>query len=226
MSLTPSKVTWDPNRYKATEYVITYDSNGTPTLSKKEADYTGVNYNFSSLPSGTTTQTTTGTTTQQTGTTTQAQTAEAFGDVKPYYWDVEDKDDKSGANVFQWNEKSAQTEEDTTAKEYSDFSTDSNLIERFGTFEEYQKSLHPFKSRIKSVTAPFTKQAKKTWDWAKPLALRAIDAITKRPTISGDSANQSFRGVGGLYSKEINLMNQYGSTVPTDGPSVGTVDPY
>jgi len=86
MSLTPSKVTWDPNRYKATEYVITYDSNGTPTLSKKEADYTGVNYNFSSLPSGTTTQTTTGTTTQQTGTTTQAQTAEAFGNVKPYYW--------------------------------------------------------------------------------------------------------------------------------------------
>tara|TARA_X000001388_G_scaffold57124_1_gene42386 strand:+ start:344 stop:1720 length:1377 start_codon:yes stop_codon:yes gene_type:complete len=86
MSLTPSKVTWDPNRYKATEYVITYDSNGTPTLSKKEADYTGVNYNFSSLPSGTTTQTTTDTTTQQTGTTTQAQTTEAFGDVKPYYW--------------------------------------------------------------------------------------------------------------------------------------------
>ena len=84
MSLTPSKVTWDPNRYKATEYVITYDSNGNPTLSKKEADYTGVNYNFSSLP--TNTQTTTNTTTQQTGTTTQAQTTEAFGDVKPYYW--------------------------------------------------------------------------------------------------------------------------------------------
>ena len=84
MSLPPSKVTWDPNRYKATEYVITYDSNGNPTLSKKEADYTGVNYNFSSLP--TNTQTTTNTTTQQTGTTTQAQTTEAFGDVKPYYW--------------------------------------------------------------------------------------------------------------------------------------------
>ena len=50
MSLTPSKVTWDPNRYKAHEYVITYDSNGNPTLSKKEASYTGVNYNFSSLP--------------------------------------------------------------------------------------------------------------------------------------------------------------------------------
>ena len=88
MSLTPSKVTWDPNRYKATEYVITYDSNGTPTLSKKEADYTGVNYNFSSLPTNTQTQTktATNTTTQQTGTTTQAQTVEAFGDVKPWWW--------------------------------------------------------------------------------------------------------------------------------------------
>jgi len=88
MSLTPSKVTWDPNRYKATEYVITYDSNGNPTLSKKEADYTGVNYNFSSLPTNTQTQTktATNTTTQQTGTTTQAQTVEAFGDVKPWWW--------------------------------------------------------------------------------------------------------------------------------------------
>ena len=66
MSLTPSKVTWDPNRYKATEYVITYDSNGTPTLSKKEADYTGVNYNFSSLPSGNTQTTSTQTTDTQT----------------------------------------------------------------------------------------------------------------------------------------------------------------
>ena len=96
MSLTPSKVTWDPNRYKATEYVITYDSNGTPTLSKKEADYTGVNYNFSSLPTNTQTQTTTNTTTQQTGTTTQAQTAEAFGDVKPHYW--KDRPDSDNQN--------------------------------------------------------------------------------------------------------------------------------
>jgi len=134
---------------------------------------------------------------------------------------VEDKDDKSGANVFQWNEKSSQAEEDITAKEYREYSQDSNLLARFPTFEEYQKSLHPFKSRIESITAPFKKQAKKTWDWAKPLALRAIDAITKRPTISGDSANQSFRGVGGLYSKEINLMNQYGSTVPTPGNPTG-----
>ena len=89
MSLTPSNVPWDSNRYKATEYVISYDSNGVPTLSKKEADYTGVNYNFASLPTGTSTATsgvTTGTTAQ---TTTQQQTSEAFGDVKPHYWENE-----------------------------------------------------------------------------------------------------------------------------------------
>jgi len=89
MSLTPSNVPWDSNRYKATEYVISYDSNGVPALSKKEADYTGVNYNFASLPTGTSTATsgvTTGTTAQ---TTTQQQTSEAFGDVKPHYWENE-----------------------------------------------------------------------------------------------------------------------------------------
>ena len=220
MASTP--VNWNPNRYGSVKHVLKFDAaTGTYSLQEQNQSYNGTNYNFASLPTANNTTTSTTTAANTTTQTTQQQTAEAFGDVKPHYWDVEDKDDKSGANVFQWNEKSAQTEEDTTAKEYSDFSTDSNLIERFGTFEEYQKSLHPFKSRIKSVTAPFTKQAKKTWDWAKPLALRAIDAITKRPTISGDSANQSFRGVGGLYSKEINLMNQYGSTVPTDGNPTG-----
>jgi hypothetical protein len=220
MASTP--VNWNPNRYGSVKHVLKFDAaTGTYSLQEQNQSYNGTNYNFASLPTANNTTTSTTTAANTTTQTTQQQTAEAFGDVKPHYWDVEDKDDKSGANVFQWNEKSAQTEEDTTAKEYSDFSTDSNLIERFGTFEEYQKSLHPFKSRIKSVTAPFTKQAKKTWDWAKPLALRAIDAITKRPTISGDSANQSFRGVGGLYSKEINLMNQYGSTVPTPGNPTG-----
>jgi len=100
MSLTPSKVTWDPNRYKAHEYVITYDSNGNPTLSKKEASYTGVNYNFSSLPSGTSTtsQTQTGTTAQS-GTTAQQQTSEAFGNVKPYYWNQDGGDNQIEQNI-------------------------------------------------------------------------------------------------------------------------------
>ena len=220
MSLTPSNVTWDPNRYKATEYVISYDSNGVPTLSKKEADYTGTSYNFAELPTDSTTTTTTdatttGGTTDQT--TTQEQTTEAFGDVKPHYW--EDKDDKGGANVFNIPKDSAQTEADTTAKEYLEYSQDSNLIERFDTFEEYQKHLHPFKSMVKSATKPL----KKTWEWAKPLALRAVDAVSEklRPTILGSSANQSYRGIGGLYNKEIGLMNTYGSVKPTEGNPTG-----
>jgi hypothetical protein len=93
MSLTPSKVPWDSNRLKAHEWVINYDSNGNAVLGKKETDYTNVKYNFASLPSGTSTtsQTQTGTTAQS-GTTTQQQTSEAFGDVKPYYWDDKDND--------------------------------------------------------------------------------------------------------------------------------------
>ena len=217
MSLTPSNVTWDPNRYKATEYVISYDSNGVPTLSKKEADYTGTSYNFAELPTDSTTTTTdtttTGGTTDQT--TTQQQTTEAFGDVKPHYW--EDKDDKGGANVFNIPKDSAQTEADTTAKEYLEYSQDSNLIERFDTFEEYQKHLHPFKSMVKSATKPL----KKTWDWAKPLAVKALEYVTKRPTVLGSSADQSYRGVAGLYNKEINLMNTYGSVKPTEGNPTG-----
>ena len=217
MSLTPSNVTWDPNRYKATEYVISYDSNGVPTLSKKEADYTGTSYNFAELPTDSTTTTTTdatttGGTTDQT--TTQQQTTEAFGDVKPYYW--EDKDDKGGANVFNIPKDSAQTEADTTAKEYLDYANDFHLQAQFPTFEAYQKSLHPFKSRIESITDPFKKQAKKTWEWAKPLAIRAVEAVTKR-----SGADQSFRGIAGLYNSEINLMTTYGSVGPTDGNPTG-----
>ena len=222
MARTP--VNWNPNRYGSVKHVLKFDATtGTYSLQEQEQNYNNT-YNFTSLPSGNTqTQTSTNTTTQQTGTTTQQQTTEAFGNVKPHYWDVEDKDDKSGANVFQWNEKSSQTEEDITAKEYREYSQDSNLLARFPTFEEYQKSLHPFKSRIESITAPFKKQAKKAWDWAKPLAIRAVDAVSEklRPTILGSSANQSYRGISGLYNKEIGLMDTYGSTMPTDGNPQG-----
>ena len=46
MSLTPETTTWNPTRYKGTEYVITYAADGTPSLTKKTADYTGIEYNF------------------------------------------------------------------------------------------------------------------------------------------------------------------------------------
>ena len=89
MARTP--VNWNPNRYGSVKHVLKFDAaTGTYSLEEQEQNYNNT-YNFASLPSNntqTSTNTTqqTGTTTQQTGTTTQAQTAEAFGDVKPYYW--------------------------------------------------------------------------------------------------------------------------------------------
>ena len=74
MSLTPETTVWNPNRYKGTEYVITYAADGTPSLTKKTADYTGVEYNFAELPSVDTTTTTDATTTSTTTDTTQEQT--------------------------------------------------------------------------------------------------------------------------------------------------------
>ena len=50
---------------------------------------------------------------------------------------------------------------------------------------------------VKSATKPL----KKTWNWAKPLTLTALEAVTKlipkRPTILGSNADQSYRGVAG-----------------------------
>ena len=213
-------VNWDANRYGSVKSVLEFDSNtGTYSLVEKAHDYTGTNYNFTALPAADTTTTTT-TAADTTTQTTQEQTTEAFGDVKPHYWQDEGGGG-GGGNVFQWNEKSAQTEEDTTAKEYRDYANDAHLQAQFPTFEAYQKSLHPFKSRIESITDPFKKPIKKAWEWAKPLAIRAMEYATKRPTILGKSADQSFRGVAGLYNSEINLMTTYGSVGPTDGNPTG-----
>ena len=106
MALEPDKTTWNPNRYKATEYVITYDTSGNAQLTKKAADYTGVSYNFSQLPTNntqnTTTNTQTSTNTNQTSTT-QQQTTEAFGDVKPWWWNQQQSEGGSERNVFNQN---------------------------------------------------------------------------------------------------------------------------
>ena len=74
---------------------------------------------------------------------------------------------------------------------------------------------------VKSATEPFTKPLKKTWDWAKPLAVKALEYVTKRPAVLGSSADQSYRGVAGLYNKEIGLMNTYRSVKPTEGNPTG-----
>ena len=92
MAKTP--VNWNPNRYGSVKHVLKFDATtGTYSLQEQEQSYNGINYNFSSLPSGNTqTQTNTNTTTQQTGATTQQQTTEAFGDVRPLYAQKDDND--------------------------------------------------------------------------------------------------------------------------------------
>ena len=200
MSLTPETTTWNPNRYKGTEYVITYAADGTPSLTKKTADYTGVEYNFAELPTADTTTTTDATTT--TTDTTQAQTTAAFGDVKPYWW-TSSGEGKDTANVFQWNKKA----EDPYA-----FEDRRALAAR--TFESEQEQPGFFKRAKETISGFIPRPIKKTWEEKfKPLAIRAIDAVSQ---VYRPGANQSFRGIGGLYNTEISLMQTYGSTGSTD----------
>ena len=84
-------VTWDPNRYGSTKKVLQFNSStGAYSVVDQDHDYTGVNYNFSSLPAGNTQTTNTQTTNTQTTNTqttdTKQQTDEAFGDVRPWWW--------------------------------------------------------------------------------------------------------------------------------------------
>ena len=92
MAKTP--VNWNPNRYGSVKHVLKFDAaTGTYSLQEQKQSYTGINYNFSSLPSGNTqTQTSTNTTTQSQTGTTSAQTTQAFGDVRPLYAKANDED--------------------------------------------------------------------------------------------------------------------------------------
>ena len=204
MSLTPETTVWNPNRYKGTEYVISYATDGTPSLTKKTADYTGVNYQFAALPTGkaTTGTTTTGTTT--TGTT-QSQTTEAFGDVKPWWWNQQG-DGQDSANTFRWNKKA----EDPYAFEHRRASA-------AGTFESEQEQPGFFKKAKKTISGfvprPVKEKVKEKWEKFKPLAVKAIDYVSD---IYRPGANKSFRGVAGLYNTEINLMRKYGSVRATE----------
>ena len=201
MSLTPETTTWNPNRYKGTEYVITYAADGTPSLTKKTADYTGVSYNFAELPKEDTT-TTTDASSSTTTSTTQEQTASAFGNVQPHYW-TELGEGTDTANVFQWNKKA----EDPYAFE------DRRALAR-RTFETEREQPGFFKRAQETISGFIPRPIKKTWEEKfKPFALQAIDAVSQ---VYRPDANQSFRGIGGLYNTEISLMQTYGSTGPTD----------
>ena len=192
MSLTPETTVWNPNRYKGTEYVITYAADGTPSLTKKTADYTGVSYNFAELPTADTTTTTDATTT--TTDTTQEQTTAAFGDVKPHWWTAQGEG-KDTANVFQWNKET--------------------ITPKHGPIPYHEEEQPGFFKRAKETISGFIpRPIKKTWEEKfKPFALQAIDAVSQ---VYRPDANQSFRGIAGLYNTEISLMQTYGSTGPTD----------
>ena len=152
-SLEPEKTIWEPNRYKATEYIINYDASGNAFLDKKTADYTGVNYDFAALSTGITAGTTAGTTIGATDTV--AQTTEAFGDVKPAWWyDVHGK--KEDREVGQtWIDK-----KDTTRKQ-----TEPGLT-GFGTplFEAMEGRKPPLIDRARHKFADFTGQTGREWE--------------------------------------------------------------
>ena len=212
-------VNWDPNRYGSVRQVLKFDSaTGNYSLEEQNHDYTGVNYNFSSLPSNNTTAAATNTNTQQQTGTTQQQTTEAFGDVKPYYW--QDEGDKNDVNVFNIPKESSpkRTFIDDLSDKFKRAATPKSYYEYKGDFEQDEGTIYPDK---KKQTTGLLQKPKQIWEGFKPLAVSVIQAVAKRPTILGASATHSHRGVAGLYSKEINLMNNYGSTEPTDGNPTG-----
>ena len=226
-------VNWNPNRYGSTKRVLSYNaSTGNYSVVDQDHSYTGVNYNFTALPTGkATTGTTTGTTTKTTGTT-QDQTTQAFGDVKPWWWNQQGEG-KDNANVFSGyqKEKEPVTELsgmfapisgyagpkpsgiDRLRHQFADFTGKTGRewedVDRAIAGEDDQEGF--IKKTTGFVTRPI-KKAKKAWkETFKPLTLQAIDYITKRP-----GANKSFRGVAGLYDTEIELMRKYGSVGATD----------
>ena len=239
-SLEPEKTTWEPNRYKATEYIINYDANGNAFLDKKTADYTGVNYTFAALPVAGAATTTAETTT---GTTTAAQTTQAFGDVTPSFLTEgkgggalpleSEKDQYAGFILPEKTPTGTATEikAQSVGEEYLEYSQDSNLQARFSTFEEYQQYLHPIKTAFEGAKVNIRNYLSKQWENIKDsrvgsfvgekfvtpgmAAVRAVSE-TYRP-----GANKNYRGVAGLYEKEINFIQRYGSTRATQGNPTG-----
>ena len=228
-------VNWNPNRYGSTKRVLEYNaSTGNYSVVDQDHSYTGVNYSFTALPTGkaTTGTTTTGTTT--TGTT-QAQTTEAFGDVKPWWWNQQGEG-KDSANVFSGYQKEKEpvtelsgffdplrkasagqkpSKIDQLRHQAANFGQSFGLSKTDREWADVDRALAGEDDQegfIKKTTGFVTRPIKKAWkETFKPLTLQAIDYITKRP-----GANKSFRGVAGLYDTEIELMRKYGSVGATD----------
>ena len=230
-------VSWDPNRYGSTKKVLQYDeATGNYSIADQDHDYTGVNYNFTALPAaGTTTSTTTDTTTETTGTT-QTQTTEAFGDVKPWWWNQQGEGDSSGGVFTGYQEKEPVTEL-------------TGFFDPLGKAMEGQKP--PLGDRLRHQFADLTGKTEREWedvdralagetkqsgkfgqtisDFGSAIKTKAKGLLDRPiPFIPGmtflqaankvlrPGANKSFRNIAGLYNTEINLMRRYGSVGVTD----------
>ena len=232
-----STVNWNPNRYGSTKKVLSYNSaTGNYSVVDQNHSYTGVNYNFASLPvAGSTTGTTTDTTTETTDTT-QTQTTEAFGDVRPWWLKQQGEGDNSGGVFSGYQEKEPITElsgffdpldkamsgqkpplGDRLRHQFADLTGQTNRewedVDRALAGETEQPS--KFKQTISDFGSAIKTKAKGLLDKPIPFipGMTALQAINK---VLRPGANKSFRGVGGLYSKEISLMTTYGSTGATD----------
>lgn len=231
-----STVNWNPNRYGSTKKVLSYNSaTGNYSVVDQDHSYTGTNYNFASLPTGkATTGTTTDTTTKTTGTT-QDQTTQAFGDVKPWWWNQQGEGNQKNINTFSgYQEKEPVTElsgffnpldkamegqkpplADRLRHQAANFGQSFGLSKTDREWADVDKALAGETDQegfIKKTTGFVTRPIKKSWkETFKPLVIKAIDYITKRP-----GADKSFRGVSSLYNKEISLMTTYGSTGATE----------
>ena len=244
MALEPDKTTWNPNRYKATEYVITYDASGNAQLTQKAADYTGVSYNFSQLPTNntqnTTTNTQTSTNTAQTSTT-QEQTTEAFGDVKPHWWKTASEEGGGGGNSGNTFPSQTKNLDKSSVTGFDDLKTSfkRNFVPDYynyqGDFEQDEGTIYDLdeskkpslvKRSFDTITKPF-KAVKEIGTKAKKglmdkvylpgiTAAKAVGQMVRRP-----NANESFRGIPGLYQAEVDNMKRYGSTGPTAGNPTG-----
>ena len=236
-----STVNWDPNRFGSTKKVLQYnEATGNYSIADQDHDYTGVNYNFATLPAaGTTTSTTTDTTTETTGTT-QTQTSEAFGDVKPWWWNQQGEGDNSGGVFSGYQEKEPVTElsgffdplrkasagqkpplADRLRHQAANFGQSFGLSKTDREWADVDRALagetdqpSKFKQTISDFGSSIKTKTKSLLDKIPIIpGMTALQAVNK---VLRPGANKSFRGVGGLYSKEISLMTTYGSTGATD----------
>ena len=231
-------VSWDPNRYGSTKKVLQYDEvTGNYSIADQDHDYTGVNYNFATLPAaGTTTSTATDTTTETTDTT-QAQTTEAFGDVKPWWWNQQQGEGGGSGGVFTgYQEKEPVTEltgffdplgkamegqkpplGDRLRHQFADLTGQTNRewedVDRALAGETEQPG--KFKQTISDFGSAIKTKAKGLLDRPIPFVpgMTFLQAANK---VLRPGANKSFRNIAGLYNTEINLMRRYGSVGVTD----------